>query len=213
MSKKKLLIVLVIVALLGVLFLVKTKGTKPADEGVSTSGAAFVNNDFVAALLGVQNVILDTDVLSSSVFKSLQSSGASVDSNPPRGRTDPFASTKTIATPVVTEQPVLTENPRLNNFTTEDSTANLLKGVKINVSKITSTTAVVSVTGLPEDTAVSLNLSKGVGTPVLIEGFTYKSALQEHTTVVTGLSGKTGYTFTIASPELFSSISAAFQTK
>ncbi len=213
MSKKKLLIIGVIVVLLGVLFLVKTKGTKPDDSGALALGTTSVDNDFVSALLGVQNVILDTDILSSAVFKSLRSSGAQVNSNPLRGRIDPFAAVQTTTTEVAAEEPVLTENPRLDNFTTEDSTTNLLKGVKIAVSKITSTTAVVSVTGLPESTNVSLNLSKVNGTPVLVEGFTYKSALQEYTTVVTGLSAKTSYTFAIANPELFSSISTSFQTK
>ena len=213
MSRQKILIIVLIISVAIFLFTFKGKTKKTPDTAVtaeSNSTIGALNNDFVSALLGVQSITLDTGLLSSPVFKSLKPSGAVVSASPLKGKNDPFSYNGTA--PVVEDQIQIT-NPRVDNFVNTGSNDSLLSGVKINFSKTTSSTTVVSITGLPAGTSLSVSFKDPSGKSIIIEGFTYKNLTEEYTSIVTGLNSKTNYTVNIVKPEVFNSIQANIQTK
>lgn len=219
MSKKKLIISIIIIAGLLAILVFKTKSKAlPAEDSTSFTaleGSSTLESGFISALLSVKNINLDTGLLSSSVFKSLKSSGVIIDTNPAKGRTDPFAPLNFKSSNVLEVDQTLSSN---NSIRSTDlgigaQTNDLLAGVSINISKITSSTAVLSIKGLPEDTFVKVNIEKGDGEIKTISSFVYKPLSREYTAVATGLSSKIKYSASIVEPEVFKDIYLDFQTK
>ena len=144
MTRKKILIIVLVVLGIILLFTLKTKDKKPKTDTVLDSGATVntvLNNDFVNDLLGVQSINLDTGLLTSPVFKSLVSSGATIDENPPKGRANPFSPTDDSLVFINQDIPFIENSPRNLNL---GKTEKLLSPVKINVAKVTSLSASIS---------------------------------------------------------------------
>lgn len=216
MSRQKILIIILIVCVVIFLFVFKggskkTNKQDPANLSTANTAINSLNNDFISALLGVQGITLDTGLLSSPVFKSLKPSGAFVSATPVKGKNDPFSSG--LNNPIIIEPSTEETNPRVENFGNTGNNDNLLAGVKVSFSKITSTTTVVSILGLPNDISLSISLKDPNGKTTIVDGFSYKSLTEEYTSTVTGLSTKTKYTVNILKPEIFSSVESNFQTK
>ncbi len=213
MTKKKLLIILLILLILISLFVFKTKKkTVDTGSGVVPSGAAAssLNNEFITALMGVKSISLDTGLLSSPVFKSLVPSGAIVDVNAAKGKNDPFSANSSSDNFVVQEEII---NPKINEFMNRGGNDKLLNGVKINFSKVTSSTVALSITGLPSDAVPSVNIIRSDGVTIVVDDFVYKSLNEEYTTIATGLTPKNDYTVKLLKPEAFNSLEVKFQTK
>jgi hypothetical protein len=86
-------------------------------------------------------------------------------------------------------------------------------GVKINFSKVTSSTVALSITGLPSDAVPSVNIIRSDGVTIVVDDFVYKSLNEEYTTIATGLTPKNDYTIKLLKPEAFNSLEVKFQTK
>ncbi len=213
MSRQKILIIILILCAVVALFAFKGKSKKTEESTASIANnnpIGTLNNDFISALLGVQSINLDTGLLSSPVFKSLKPSGALVSPTPVKGKNDPFSSGSN--TQVVIDELEVT-NPRADNLGNTGNNDKLLSGVKVGFLKTTSTTTVISITGLPVDTSLSVSLKDPDGKLTIVDSFSYKSLTEEYTTILTGLKSKTNYTVNILKPESFGSIEANFQTK
>lgn len=198
------------------LFVFKSKGTKKpvVNTIANTQDISNLQNEFVSALLSVQNITLDTGFLSSPMFKSLVASGANVNLNPPKGRIDPFS--KTGNEPQILVEEVVDQTPtRIMDFgiKTPPTNNDLLSPVKINISKITSSTAAITITGIPKDTIISIKLDSGNNKPIDLDVFTYKLFNQEYSVIATNLVSKTKYIVTITNPDIFKNIQAEFTTK
>lgn len=198
------------------LFVLKTKGTKKPviNTANDTQNISNLQNEFVSALLNVQNITLDTGFLSSPVFKSLVASGANVNLNPPKGRADPFSKTgnesQILVEEIVDQTPIRTLDFGIKTPPAND---NLLSPVKINISKITSSTASIAITGIPKDTIITIQLDSGNNKPIDLDVFTYKLFNQEYSVIATNLTPKTKYIVTITNPGIFKNIQAEFTTK
>ncbi len=212
MSKKKIIIILVVLALGVGLFIFKSGGGKDlvSSEAVVVQDNSLAN-DFIKALMGVENVSLDTSLLNSSVFKSLVPSGAYVDPNPNKGKTDPFSEISGTQV-VVNDGPE--NSPRNFGGLQEINATNVSPaGVQIKTSKITSTTATVSITGLPKGNKVTVALSGANNVSIPSVSLTYKEASSEYSAVVTGLVSKIKYTASLETPINYAGLQADFQTK
>ncbi len=212
MTKKKLLILLLILLASIALFVFKTKKKSIDAGGTVPSGAAAssLNNEFITALMGVKSISLDTGLLSSPVFKSLVSSGAIVDVNAAKGKNDPF-STNSASNNFIPPEEVI--NPKINEFMNRGGNDKLLNGVKINFSKVTSSTVAIAITGLPSDSVPSVSIVRNDGVTIIVDDFVYKSLNEEYTTIATGLTPKTDYTIKLLKPETFNNIEVKLQTK
>lgn len=199
MTKKKILIIILIIVSIIAVF-VFTKGD---DKTIVDNMGVVVNDntltkDFMPAIAGVRNVSLDTSLLKSPIFQSLVSSNAYVDSNPEKGRSDPFSKLDT--------------NTKNDNVVTQPSRlVNLgMESVFIRVSNITKTTATISVSGIPENQIVSLVLLAKDGTLIPVE-LNYKD--NEYSGIATSLKGLTNYVARIQSPEIYAGLQADFTTR
>ncbi len=210
MSKKKIIIILIILALGVGLFVFKGSGNKDiiVDEMVATEDNGLAN-DFIKGLMGVENVSLDTSLLNSSLFKSLVPSGAYIDPNPNRGKTDPFSEISG-TTVILNEGPET--SPR--DFGGLQSIDNSIKNeVKITASKITATTAYISVTGIPKGEKITVNLTGSNNVTIPAINLTYKDAESVYASGATGLTSKIKYSAIVESPIKYAGLQADFTTK
>lgn len=210
MSKKKIIIILVIVALGAGLFLFKIGGNKNnTDTEMVNTGDSGLANDFIKALMGVENVALDTSLLKSPVFQSLVASGAYVDPNPNRGKTDPFS--------VISGTEVLPpdgpeNSPRVIGGV-QSGEVIPISYPEIKVSKITTTTAYISVIGIPKNNKVSVSVSGSNNVTIPELNLAYKNETSEYAAVITGLSTKTKYSASLQAPNSYAGLQADFTTK
>jgi hypothetical protein len=202
MTRKKILIIaLVLVAIIAV-FVFRTGGNKNVTDNLGTVPTENnLGKDFISALVGVENVTLDVSLLKSPIFKSLVPSGAYVDPNPTKGKTDPFAPIS--STPEESTNDLV--SPRDVSFGEESP----LSSVFIRVSNITKSTASMAVVGIPQGKVVSLALVAKDGSSVFVS-LTYKN--NEYSGVATSLKSNTSYTAYIQSPEAYSGLQADFTT-
>lgn len=215
MSKKTLLIIGVILAAVILLFVLRTGGGKdPASDGIAVdTPGSVLGNDFVIALLGVQKVSLDTSVLGSPVFQSLAPSGAVVDTNPLRGKNDPFSPDGGNATGNDSAAASSAQSPRAVLLGGGETVSLLPPDARIVASKITTTTATITVSGLPANVALSVSLVGSGGGAIFVSNFSYKAAAGEYSAVATGLSSKQRYVMQVINPEIYASLQGEFDTK
>lgn len=218
MTKKKILIIILVVLAIIFLFVLKKKGTKHvAVDPVNDPNISNLQNEFITALLSVQSISLDTDFLKSPMFKSLIASGASVNLNPPKGRSDPFSRTDNNIVEEPLNETIPTDTPSrvldLGVKTETPTNNDLLSAVKINVSKITSSTATIGIIGIPNNTPVSIKIESPNSKTIELDVFTYKLFNQEYSIVATDLTSKIKYTVSITKPDIFKDIKAEFTTK
>ncbi len=208
MSKKILIITIIIVVIGVILFSVKTKD-KSSDAGdgtIPSTASSSVGNDFIRALLGVNSISLDVSLLNSPAFNSLDASGAYVDPSPEKGRTDPFygIGKESVNSPATQT----TESSRVSGLG-----VNNVGNAEIIISKITSTTAAISIRGINENEKVSVVLLGSNDSLTSATNFSYKKDTGEYSAIVTGLIPKITYTVRIQSPESFVGLQADFTTK
>lgn len=207
MSKKKIYIVLIIVAAGIALFTFKSGGNKEAALQDVVSLDASLSNDFVSALLGVEKITLDTGILNSPAFKSLTPSGAFVDPNPAKGKLDPFSEINS------TTKETSNSGEISSNRVVGSNQNSPISEVMIKVSRITKTTAAISISGIPDSQKVSAILLGSNDSILPLSSFSYKSDTKEYSIVATGLISKIKYTIRIQSPESYSGLQAEFETK
>lgn len=212
MTKKKLLVIgLIISAIIGI-FSIKTGGKKNTvdDTAVTDSGEnqGDLGKNFISALFGFQNVNLDSSLTKSAVFKSLTPSGAFVDANPTKGRDDPFATLN---------QGFINNTDdgfgqSLRNFDLGQNEANAINSAEIKITKIASNNISISIAGMPAGTVPVVNLTSKLGA-VSFADFTYKTATGEYSANITGLIPKNSYSITIISPAGYIVDPVVFETK
>lgn len=207
MSKKKIYIILIIVAIGIALFAFKSGGNKEAALEETASTSSSLSNDFISALLGVEKITLDTSLLNSASFKSLTPSGAFVDTNPTKGKTDPFSDISSPATENQNSGALTSDRVVGSNQNSPSS------DVVIKVSRITSTTATISISGIPTGQKVSAILLGSNDSILPLTSISYKTDTMEYSGVATGLISKIKYTVRIQSPESYSGLQAEFETK
>lgn len=189
MNKKPLIIIIVVVCIVGLLFAFKTKDKKLTDGSIAKSETSpeSLDSQFLGVLLSLNTLKLDTSIFSSPVFNSLNPSGAVINTNPDMGRSDPFlpAGVSTTQEPIISTQNTLSkEDTPLPNTTLESS---------IEVNRITSTTAFVTLAGFPKDSLITLTLVDPNGLSTNYRELTYKTQTGEYTRALTGLLPKTAY--------------------
>lgn len=212
MSKKNLIIISCVILAIVLLFVLRTGGNKniPPDATITAGASNTLGNEFITALLGVENITLDISLLNSPTFQSLRSSGAFVDSNPPKGKMDPFSANSGAENS--NQQSVSQDQSSRAVNLGAGGTIQLPSDAGISISKITSSTAVVSLKGLPQGLVLNASVTSGSGNLFFISDFSYKDT-GEYSTVLTDLEPKQNHVIQIESPTLYSSLSAVFDTK
>lgn len=178
-------------------FLTDTNGGLPIEDGGVTS-------EFINDLLEVNNVSFDTSIINSPVFKSLVPSGAFVDPNPPRGKQDPFSLNSSTPDEYFEDINPILINPDQSNFRVDSA---------MNITKITSTTAVIEVSGINSTKKVEVSLSSGGIVTKSSVPLIFNTETANFTAVLTGLKTATKYTATLTSPPESISLKAEFTTR
>jgi len=210
MSKKSIIGIVIILVLVILLFVVRGSKSKPVDidqPNTTSKTPTDLGNDFVVALVGVQRITLDTKFLKTQTFQSLESSGALINRTPLRGKIDPFS--KFFVEKKINEDTIEDPPTRITDLGKPDPLLNSA----VKISKITTTTATISVSGIPDDELVSVSITDKNGKTINLNDFTYKTVTSEYVSIATSLSPKTNYTVYIKTPSKYLGLQAQFDTK
>ena len=207
MNKKTLIIIIILVLGIASFFVFKIGGKKETtgETNTITEAKSGLGNDFVNAMLGVQNVNLDSNILKSAAFINLKPSGAVVNLNPEKGKNDPFSEANDSINSIVDGENVSTRN--LNFGEQEKTNAN------ITVSKITTTTAFITINNIPNSEIISLVLTDENSNKINIDNIVYNNAKSAFTAVASDLTPNTKYKISISSPVNYNSLIVNFSTK
>lgn len=205
MSKKSIIILIVLILLAVGLyyffFYNKNNTTVVQSEAVNP---VEIQSNFVATLLQLRSLTMETRVLKSPTFNSLVPSGAFINLNPDRGVEDLFAP-RNVSPSTQSKSDVIPRDFTGSSITTTSAT--------IKVSNITSTTATIILGGLEPNILTSVDLSLKGGEMQNISNFNYRASTREYTKVVTGLVPSSSYIANIHDPAGFNDAVASFNTK
>jgi hypothetical protein len=192
MNKKSIIISASLLVAVILLFTLKTKKTSiPSTEDISANNSS-VQGEFLGTLISLNTLELDTKIIQTDLFKSLVPSPALVNLDPEKGRIDPF-----MATGFVTS--LNNKNTNIDNTPVRDVNLGEISDKNITISRITTSTVFVTITGFGPNEAVTLVLTDTNGKQTNYREFTFKSNTQELSRALTGLIPSMEYTASLLS--------------